>query len=216
MFYPTCLELTGKIFSDQTGQFLVPSISGNKYVFLLYDYDSNYMMVDPIPSRTKLQLKRVYETRIQRLKARGLTPKLQRLDNETSKLMTDYMDEQGITYQLTPAGSHRRNIAEKAIQTFKNHFIAGLCSLPSEFPMNCWDKLIPQAEITLNLLRPSRVNPNLSAYAQLNGAFDYSKTPLASPGMKVLAHVPPDKRLSWAPHAESGFYLGPALHHYRC
>ena len=30
-----------------------------------------------------------------------------------------------ISYQLTPAGSHSRNAAERAIQTFKYHFVAG-------------------------------------------------------------------------------------------
>ena len=48
----------------------------------------------------------------------------------------------------------------------------------------------------------------------MNGAFDYTRTPLAPPGMRVLAHIPPDKRLSWAPNAEHGFYVGPAMHHY--
>jgi hypothetical protein len=42
-------------------------------------------------------------------------------------------------------------------RTFKNHFIAGLSSADDQFPMRLWDRLIPQAEITLNLLRQSRV-----------------------------------------------------------
>ena len=32
-----------------------------------------------------------------------------------------------------------------------------------------WDQLLPQAEITLNLLRASRLNPKVSAWAQLHG-----------------------------------------------
>ena len=141
---------------------------------------------------------------------------LQRLDNEASTLLQEYMADQGIDYQLTPAGLHRRNSSERAIQTFKKHFIAGLCSTNPKFPLNLWDKILPHCLISLNLLRASRVNPQLSAYAQVHGAFDYNRTPLAPPGIKALAHIRPEDRRSFAPHVEAGYYLGPAMHHYRC
>ena len=121
-----------------------------------------------------------------------------------------------ISYQLTPAGNHGRNAAERAIQTFKNHFVAGLCSVHPSFPLQHWDKLIPQAVLTLNILRPSRLNPKLSAYSQVHGVYDYSAHPIAPPGMHVLVHDLPQNRRSWAPHASEGFYIGPALDHYRC
>ena len=214
--YASCFEATGRIATDQTGPFLVPSTSGNRYVFLLYDYDSNYIAVQAIPNRTKLQLLRAYRHSLHMFKSRGLHPKLQRLDNEVSHMMMEEMDTNNITYQLTPAGNHGRNAAERAIQTFKNHFVAGLCSVHPRFPLHQWDKLLPQAELTLNLLRPSRLNPALSAHATLHGIFQYSNTPLAPPGIRVLAHDLPSQRRSWAPHASEGFYLGPALNHYRC
>eukprot|EP00978_Attheya_sp_CCMP212_P039740 scaffold209632_cov37-Attheya_sp.AAC.1 len=70
--------------------------------------------------------------------------------------------------------------------------------------------------VTLNLLRGSRINPKLSAYAQVHGAFDFNRTPLAPPGTRVLVHEKPDVRASWAAHAVGGWYLGPAINHYRC
>ena len=73
---------------------------------------------------------------------------------------------------------HLHNAAKQAISTFKDHFIAGLCSTDLDLPMKNWYCLVEQAEITLNLLRPSRLNPKLSAYAQLNGKFDYNRTPM--------------------------------------
>ena len=160
--YTDCIQATGRIFTDQSGPFLTPSISGNKYIFILYDYDSNFINAIPIPSRTKEQLVKAYRTGIHRLQQRGLTPQFQRLDNEISQLMEAEIKSHNIKYQLTPAGSHSRNAAERAIQTFKHHFIAGLNSVHPSFPLRLWDKLIPQAVITLNLLRPSRLNPNLS------------------------------------------------------
>ena len=140
------------------------SISGNKYIFCLFDDDSNYIDAIVILSRTKEQLLKAYIQSTSILKARGLEPRLQRLDNEASKLLKDYMYAENVDFQLTPAGVHRRNRAERAIQTFKNHMIAGLCTVDPQFPLNLWDKLIPYALLTLNLLRPSRINPRLSAY----------------------------------------------------
>jgi hypothetical protein len=70
--------------------------------------------------------------------------------------------------------------------------------------------------MTLNLLRGSRINPKLSAYAQLHGAFDYNKTPLAPPGTKVVIHEKPSIRQLHAPHGVDGYYVGPAMKHFRC
>ena len=98
------------------------------------------------------------------------------------------MNDDEIEYQLVPPQIHRRNAAERGIRTFKNHLIAGLCSLPPDFPMHIWNHLLPQAEITLNLLRNSRVHPQLSAYTHLHGPFDFNKTPMAPPGTKVIIH----------------------------
>ena len=118
-----------------------------------------------MPSRTRAQILHAYKTCISRLKIRGLAPQLQQLDIEASKILKEYMHEQNINFQITPAGLHMRNTAERVIQTFKNHFIAGTCTVNPNLPLNLWDKLIPQAIITLNLLSPSRINPKLSAYA---------------------------------------------------
>ena len=79
------------------------------------------------------------------------------------------MEKENITYQLVPPQIHRPNLAERAIQTFKNHLKAGLATVDPDFPLAEWDRLIPQANITLNLLRSARVNPKLSAYAYIFG-----------------------------------------------
>ena len=84
------------------------------------------------------------------------------------------------------------------------------------FPLSQWCKLIEQSNITLNLLRPSIINPKLSAYSQVFGNFDYQKTPLPLPGMKVLSHVLTIDRRSFYPHAIKGFYVGVVMEHYRC
>jgi hypothetical protein len=126
------------------------------------------------------------------------------------------MTTQGVDYQLVPANIHHRNAAERAIQTWKNHFITTLCSTDPEFLLHLWDKLLPQALLTLNLLRSSRINPQLSAWPQVNGACDYNKTLLAPPGTCVLVHEKPAVCGTWSPHAVDAWYIGPAMQHYHC
>lgn len=206
----------GQIHSDQTGKFVVASSTGNNYVLVVYDYDSNGILVEPMRSRTGPCILAAFKTLHARLVAAGLRPQLHRLDNECSTALKTFLRAADIDYQLVPPRLHRRNAAERAIRTFKNHFIAGLCSVDKNFPLHLWDKLLPQAELTLNLLRGSRLNPKLSAHAQVNGHFDCNRTPLAPPGIRVLVHIKPSERTTWSPHGADGWYTGPALESYRC
>ena len=84
--------------------------------------------------------------------------------------------------QLAPPHIHRRNAAERAICTCKNHFVAGLSSADNNFPIYLWCWMVKQSEITINLLRTSRINPRLSDYAKIFGQFDFNATPMAPPG----------------------------------
>jgi hypothetical protein len=121
-----------------------------------------------------------------------------------------------MNYQLVPPHCHRTNAAERAIRTFKEHFKAGLATVDPDFPAHLWERLFPQAEITLNLLQTSRPHPQLSAAAQYHGLIDYNKTAFGPPGCKIIVHEKPAQRRTWAEHGQPGWSLGPAMHHYRC
>ena len=82
--------------------------------------------------------------------------------------------------------------------------------------MKNWDQLLEQAEITLNLQRPSRLNPSIPTYAQLNSEFGSSRTPTAPPGIRTIVHDKPHNRGKWDPHGHKGCYVRPAILHYRC
>jgi hypothetical protein len=206
----------GQIYTDQTGRFTVVSSKGNRYIMILYDYDSNAILAQPIKDRTAPELLKAFQVMEQALLARGLKPKLMKLDNEASKLLKTYLHQQNITFQLVPPYSHRRNSAERAIRSFKDHLIAGLCSTDKSFPMHLWHRLLPQAVITLNMLRTSRINPKLSAATHIYGQYDFNRAPMAPPGTRIIAHETPNRRRTWAPHGQYGWYIGPALEHYRC
>ena len=109
------------------------------------------------------------------------------------------------------------DILEKAIKVVKAHFISILCSSADKsFPLHLWDRLLGQAEHTLNMLWTSRMMPLVSEYAYLWGKHDYNANPFAPLECKVKAHITPSKQETWAPHTTSGFYISNACKHYRC
>jgi hypothetical protein len=44
------------------------------------------------------------------------------------------------------------------------------------------------------------------------GPYDYNSHPLMPP----VVHEKPGQRASWDPHGKQGWYIGPAMEHYRC
>jgi hypothetical protein len=51
----------GQIYTDQTGRFPVVSSKGNKYIMILYDYDSNAILAQPIKDRTAPELLKAFQ-----------------------------------------------------------------------------------------------------------------------------------------------------------
>ena len=70
---------------------------------------------------------RAYQKLVNRLKEKGMLPKIHILENEGSEEFYEAIKQNNMKYQLVPPHDHRRNIAEKAIQVFKDHFVAVLC-----------------------------------------------------------------------------------------
>ena len=100
--------------------------------------------------------------------------------------------------QVVEPRNHRVNAAERAIQTFKDVFIAGLAMTDSEFPLQLWDKLVPQVQNTLNLLRKARINPNILVYEAINGPYNWDRYLLAPPECKAIIYKAPVVRGLWA------------------
>ena len=127
------------------------------------------------------------------------------------------MQEESIAIQYVPPHNHRANPAERGIQTAKNHLISALSGTHANFPANLWDKILPQVELTMNILRPFAADRTISAYEGVfRRKYDFEAHPMAPCGTLVLVHDPPDKRGTFASHGSPGFYLGPALLHHRC
>ena len=106
------------------------------------------------------------------LTSKGYKPKINIMDNQATKHIKAFLMEQQCQLQLAEPHNHRLNAAERAIQTFKDAFIAALAITDSDFPLQLWDKITPQVQNTLNMMRSSRINQTMSAYKQLNGLYD--------------------------------------------
>ena len=98
------------------------------------------------------------------------------MDNEASTALKMTMTSMNINYQLAPPRNHISNNAERAIQTFNHHFIAGLFSVDKDFNLKRWDRLSQQAKISLNMIRQSITLPHISAYTHICGEFDFNNT----------------------------------------
>ena len=99
---------------------------------------------------------------MQRLKACNILIDLQILDNEASNECKHIIKAEWVVgYEMVPPHIRCRNKTERAISTFKAHLLSILNGIASIFPTNLWDLLVPQIELTLNLLRQSTLNPKI-------------------------------------------------------
>jgi hypothetical protein len=142
-----------KLYTDDTRRFPVKARSGNQYVMIAYHADGNLILQQAFKTRSDKHRIVAYNFIMMRLVARGLSVDLQILDNEASAAY-----KQTITFtwqskfQLVPPEMHHCNRAERAIRTFKDHFLSILGGVDQSFPPYLWDLLLPQTELTLNLL----------------------------------------------------------------
>jgi hypothetical protein len=106
--------------------------------------------------------------------AKGFKPKLNIMDNQATEHIKQFLSENECKLQLVKPHNHRVNAAELAIQTFKDEFIAALATTDVDFPLQLWDKLTPQVQNCLNLMRCFRIDPSKSAYKTMNGPYDWN------------------------------------------
>ena len=122
-----------KNYSDITGKFQVQSDRDNNYILVAYHYDANNILTTPLKNITGPCILSGITKIHDKLRHRGLTPKLHIMDNEVSEDLKKYFEASDIKLQLVPPHMHWRNVAERAMRTFRNHFIAALCTVDPIF-----------------------------------------------------------------------------------
>jgi hypothetical protein len=173
------------MYTNQTGAFPTRLRKGNQYVMILCKIDNNIILSKPMRNRTSGEIVRAYQTLYTRLAIAGIRPKKHVLDNKCSNEYKGAIRENGMTYKMVPKGQHRRNLVERAIQTWKAHAISVLSGVASNFPLGLWDELLPQLDMQVNMLRFSNIAPNMSAWTVLNGPHDFNRHPLAPLGAEI-------------------------------
>ncbi len=175
-------KVTQKIFTNQPGRLPKISSCGNQYIMVLTEINSDAILIKPMKNRTAGKMIRAYQTLIDQLRTASIVPKLHILDNKCSQDFKDTIHLNEMMFQHVPPHNHQLNLAEKAIQTFKDHFITILCRADKSFPLNLWDRLLPQAKYTLNMLRPLQMTPTILAYAYFWKQHNYNANPFVPLG----------------------------------
>jgi len=203
-------------YTDLMGKFPVESFLRNNYVML--SFYCGHVHTEPMPDRSTASLVAAYTRTFAYYRRFGQVPAFQRMDNETSADLNTFLrDVAKVTIEFVPPNNKRTNTAERIIRSWRNHFISGLHTVDSRFPMQCWDELLAQVDFTYSLLHPWTPNPTISAYEGFHGrTYDFAAHPIAPIGTHVVVYESPEQRATWAAHGVDGFYLGPALDHYRC
>ena len=150
------------------------SIDGMTAIFILYDWTTNIILTTPVKDVKEGSTIEAFKSNVKYLSKRGFKQKYNIMDNIVSKSIRAYLEGEKIAFQLVKPHNHQTNNAEQAVQTFKNHLIAGLCTCDENFPSLLWPQSLQQAHDALNMLQTSRVHPQLSAYHVLEGAHDYN------------------------------------------
>ncbi len=132
-------------YSDLTRAFPFTAANGDQYIFVFYSYDVNAILLECMKNRSDAEMTRVYQKCYQKLEQQGIKPKINIMDNEASLAVKTWMLNNNIEYQLTTV-DNQTNVAERCIETANHHIIAGLATTDENFPIQQWNRLIPQAQ----------------------------------------------------------------------
>ena len=147
----------------------VLSLDGHQYYVLAYDYDNNCIEAQRV---SDLKFKTIVETMQKisdKMEENEHKPMLNVTDNQAARPLNAFLKTKQCKWQFVEPHNHRVYATERAIQTFENHLISGLCCTDSEWPLQLWNKLTNQALIALNLCCTSRKHPDRSAYRSYYG-----------------------------------------------
>ncbi len=126
---------------------------------ILHNVDSNSSWVEALKDNTSGELILARARALECMRKAGIVPKHQILDNQKLAAYEKAICASGMTFKLVPPDNHCRNMAEKAIQTFKDHFVGILNGCALTFTLHLWCQRLPQVEWQLLLLCQSQLHP---------------------------------------------------------
>jgi hypothetical protein len=197
-------RILGVVYNDLTGNFPFMFYDGNVCFLVVYHYKANAILATPIAGLDNLTIFNAYQSIFEDLASKGFKPKLNVMDNQATKHIKKNLTKEECKLQLVELHNHCVNAAERAIQTFKDTFIAALAMTEHDFPLQWWYKLTTQFILCLNLLRALQIDPTVSAHEILNGPYDWNQYPLTPLGCKAVVYKDGNTRGSWASRGIDG------------
>ncbi len=131
-------KISGVVYNDLTDNFPFMSIDGSVCFFVLYHYELNAILVKAIANVDDHSIYKAYKEVFETLEAKGYKPKMNVMDNQATKFIKKFLTTEECELQVVEPHNHRVNAAERAIQTFKDAFIATLATTDCDFPLQLW------------------------------------------------------------------------------
>ena len=91
--YLTTTSPNHLVYSDQTGQLPQASSTGNNYLLVAYDHDSNFVFHCPIKTRKAKHLTKAIADVYDTLSRSGFKPKFHQLDNECPRELKEFFQQ---------------------------------------------------------------------------------------------------------------------------
>ena len=104
------------------------SLEDMKAYFVTYNYATNNIFALPVPNFKKGTAITDFEEICNKLRDKEHTPTFYVTDNQATMPIKGFLKNKGCKWQFVEPTNHHINAAERAIPTFKNHFISGLAS----------------------------------------------------------------------------------------
>jgi hypothetical protein len=124
---------TGTLCNDLTGTFPFMLLEDNVCFPVVYHYESYAILALPISGFSDEIIFAAYKKQYELLESKGFDIKLNVMDNQASKIIKQYLTPKQCNLMLVKSNNHCVNAAERAIQTFKDHFVSALATTDSEF-----------------------------------------------------------------------------------
>jgi hypothetical protein len=100
-------------------------------------------LATPITNLDDKSIFDAYKADFEMLEAKGYKPKVNVMDNQATKYIKKFLTKKGCQLQLVEPHNHSVNAAKRAIQMFKDAFIAALATTTDKkFPLQLWDNLL--------------------------------------------------------------------------
>jgi hypothetical protein len=127
---------TGTIYNVLTGTFPFMSIEGNVCFLVVYHYEPNAILALPSSGFSDDVIFRAYKEIYEMIESKGFVIRFNVMDNQASKVIKQFLTPKQCELMLVEPNNHQVNVAERMIQTFKDHFVSMLATTDSDFCYN--------------------------------------------------------------------------------